>query len=88
MFRITCYIMGVLTTINKLPSKPNSMYVFRTSFTVGYCFIYSFLSGCTLIQASVITVSSNNIMHKWSLMDNEGNSRLVLKRTYKFQGGL
>jgi len=39
-------------------------------------------------EASVITVSSNNIMHKWSLLDNEGNSRLVLKRTYKFQGGL
>lgn len=80
--------MGVLTTINKLPLKPNSMYVLRTSFTVGYCFIYGFPSVCTFIQASVITVSSNNIMHKWSLLDNEGNSRLVLKRTYKFQGGL
>ena len=39
-------------------------------------------------QPSLITVCANNIMHKWSLVDSEGNSRLVLKRTYRFQGGL
>lgn len=39
-------------------------------------------------QASLITVCANNILHKWSLLDNEGTSHLVHMRTYKFQGGL
>lgn len=38
MLLITCYIMGMLTTINRLPLKPNTMYihVFTTSLTVGH----------------------------------------------------
>lgn len=40
------------------------------------------------LQPSLITVCANNILHKWSLLEDEGTVRLVHERTYKFQGGL
>ena len=40
------------------------------------------------LQPSIITVCSNNILNKWRIEEEDGRTQLVLKRTYKFQGGL
>ena len=45
---------------------------------------------CVVLQASLITVCGSNMMHKWCLEQQEGDTapELVLDRSYKFQGGL
>lgn len=43
---------------------------------------------CTHIQASVITLCSDNILYKWSMLDEQGNPRLQVQRVYQFPGGL
>ncbi|XP_019850338.1 PREDICTED: lethal(2) giant larvae protein homolog 2-like [Amphimedon queenslandica] len=42
-----------------------------------------------LSEPALITVCSNNILNKWQILEeDEGKAQLVLKRTYKFHGGL
>lgn len=40
------------------------------------------------LQASVITLCSDNILYKWSMLDKQGNPQLEVQRVYQFPGGL
>ena len=65
--------------------------IIQSHYTLGIM-IYTSLSYFmfVLLQASVITVCSRNMMHKWCVeqQENGGAPELVLDRSYKFQGGL
>ena len=52
------------------------------------CAVYATLPLLLLTQPSVITLCSDNILYKWSMLDQQGNPQLQVQRVYQFPGGL
>jgi len=49
---------------------------------------YTILITLYTLQPSVITLCSDNILYKWSMLDDQGNPLLQVQRVYQFPGGL